>query len=130
MAQLKSGSTVGGKQISTVDHTHTPESIGAEGAGAAAAVQENLDSHAGNSGIHVTSAEKSAWNGKAEGVHYHDERYYTEGEVNNLLAAKSDTSHTHTPASIGAAPAYTYSTTDLTAGSSALATGTMYLCYE
>ena len=28
------------------------------------------------------------------------------------------------------APAYTYGTTDLTAGSSALATGTMYLCYE
>lgn len=31
---------------------------------------------------------------------------------------------------IGAAPNYTYSTTDLTAGSSALATGKMYLVYE
>ncbi len=29
MAQLKSGSTVGGKQISTTDHTHSPESLGA-----------------------------------------------------------------------------------------------------
>ena len=35
-----------------------------------------------------------------------------------------------TPASIGAAPAYTYGTSDLTAGSSALATGKIYLCYE
>lgn len=31
---------------------------------------------------------------------------------------------------IGAAPDYTYSTTDLTAGSSSLATGKMYLVYE
>lgn len=35
-----------------------------------------------------------------------------------------------TPASIGAAPAYTYGTADLTAGSSALETGKIYLCYE
>lgn len=34
------------------------------------------------------------------------------------------------PESIGAAPAYIYSTTDLTAGSSALTTGQMYLVYE
>lgn len=38
--------------------------------------------------------------------------------------------HTHTPESIGAAPAYTYGTTDLTAGSSPLATGTLYFVYE
>ena len=31
---------------------------------------------------------------------------------------------------LGCAPAYTYSTTDLTAGSSALATGTLYIVYE
>ena len=35
-----------------------------------------------------------------------------------------------TPEGIGAAPAYTYSTTDLTAGTSALETGKMYLVYE
>lgn len=40
------------------------------------------------------------------------------------------TSHTHTLESIGAAPAYTYGTTDLTAGSSPLATGTLYFVYE
>lgn len=31
---------------------------------------------------------------------------------------------------LGCAPAYTYSTTDLTAGSSALTTGTLYIVYE
>lgn len=35
--------------------------------------------------------------------HTHDDRYYTESEVNTLLAAKSDTSHTHTASAVGAA---------------------------
>ena len=35
-----------------------------------------------------------------------------------------------TPASIGAAPAYAYGTADLTAGTSALATGQLYFVYE
>lgn len=48
--------------------------------------------------------------------HTHDDRYYTETEVNNLVNTK--------------APAYQYSTTDLTAGSSSLATGTLYFVYE
>lgn len=46
----------------------------------------------------------------------------------NLGAASAE--HTHTPEAIGAAPAYTYGTTDLTAGSSPLATGTLYFVYE
>lgn len=33
--------------------------------------------------------------GKAASSHTHDDRYYTESEVNSLLAGKSDTSHTH-----------------------------------
>ena len=65
-----------------------------------------------------------------------------EGARVNLGAASEDHSHTpesigaaaanhtHTPESIGAAPAYTYGTTDLTAGSSPLATGTLYFVYE
>lgn len=42
---------------------------GKEAAGAAAAVQSNLTAHAGNTTVHVTSAEKTAWNGKAAGTH-------------------------------------------------------------
>ena len=32
---------------------------------------------------------------KSNTTHLHDDRYYTETEVNNFLATKSDTSHTH-----------------------------------
>ena len=32
----------------------------------------------------VTDTEKSTWNGKAEGTHNHDDRYYTEGEVDTI----------------------------------------------
>ena len=56
-----------------------------------------------------------------------------EGELKALregLAGKAEANHTHTPASIGAAPAYTYGTTDLTAGSSTLTTGKLYFVYE
>ena len=53
---------------------------------------------------------------KADASHTHDDRYYTETEVNNLLSAK--------------APAYSYGTSDLTAGSSSLETGKLYFVYE
>lgn len=33
--------------------------------------------------------------GKAPAVHYHDDRYYTEGEINVFLSKKSDTWHNH-----------------------------------
>lgn len=49
-------------------------------------------------------------------AHNHDERYYTETEMDTKLAGK--------------APAYTYGTADLTAGTSELATGTLYFVYE
>ena len=38
---------------------------GKETAGAAAAVQRNLTAHAGNTTVHVTAEQKTAWNGKA-----------------------------------------------------------------
>ena len=47
----------------------TPSDIGAETAGAAAAVQEVLEGHASNSDIHVTAAQKTEWSGKADGSH-------------------------------------------------------------
>ena len=36
----------------------------------------------------VTDAEKTTWNGKANASHTHDDRYYTETEVNSALAGK------------------------------------------
>ena len=58
----------------------------------------------------------TALQNKADASHTHDDRYYTETEVNNLLSAK--------------APAYTYGTEDLTAGTSPLETGKLYFVYE
>lgn len=43
----------------------------------------------------VTSNIQTQLNGKAAVSHTHDDRYYTESETNNLLAAKANTSHTH-----------------------------------
>lgn len=42
---------------------------GKEAAGAAATVQSNLTAHAGNTTVHVTAEQKTAWNGKAAGKH-------------------------------------------------------------
>jgi len=60
----------------------------------------------------VTDAEKSTWNGKAEGSHTHDDRYYTESEADALLNAKQKT--------------ITSGTADPSGGSS----GDIYLQYE
>ena len=43
----------------------------------------------------VTDAEKAGWDSKANGVHTHDDRYYTESETDTLLSGKSNTDHTH-----------------------------------
>lgn len=51
----------------------------------------------------------------------------TSRKVNNK-ALSADISLT--ASDVGAAPAYTYGTTDLTAGTSELATGTLYFVYE
>ena len=54
----------------TFAHADIREALdGKEAAGAAAVVQSNLTAHAGNTTVHVTSEEKTAWNGKAEGTH-------------------------------------------------------------
>lgn len=85
--------------------------------------------------------------GKAPSDHTHDDRYYTESEidskmsaVNTSLSGKAPSSHTHddryyTEAEIDSkldtkAPAYTYGTEDLTAGTSSLETGKLYFVYE
>ena len=57
----------------------------------------------------------------------------TVGVTGTLPIAKGGTGSTTAAAArtaLGCAPAYIYSTTDLTAGSSALTTGTLYIVYE
>ncbi len=51
-----------------VNHTHTPAQVGADPSGAAAAVQTNLAAHAGDTTVHLTASERTAWNGKANTV--------------------------------------------------------------
>lgn len=69
--------------------------------------------------------------------HTHDDRYYTESEVNNLLGGKSDTSHTHsnyltgiTKAMVTNALGYTPPTSDTnttySAGSNLSLSGTTF----
>ena len=41
---------------------------GKETAGAAAAVQSNLDGHTGNTTVHITAAERTKWNGKQDKI--------------------------------------------------------------
>ena len=43
----------------------------------------------------VTDVQIDYWNKKSNPDHTHDERYYTETEINNLLNNKSNTDHTH-----------------------------------
>lgn len=56
--------------------------------GVIAKAVSSLISHLADTVGHITSAERTTWNSKANGVHTHDDRYYTESETNNLLAGK------------------------------------------
>ena len=58
------------------------------------AVNTSLTIHAENTIAHITAAERTEWNSKAAGVHIHDDRYYTESEMNNKLSGKVDLSET------------------------------------
>ena len=52
-------------------------------------------SHTHDDRYYTESEVNSLLSGKSDTGHAHDERYYTESEVNNLLAYKSDVGHTH-----------------------------------
>ena len=76
-------------------HTHSIANI--------SNLQSQLDSKASASHTHAISAITNLTtelNKKSDTAHTHDGRYYTETEVNNLLAAKASSSHTHTIANI------------------------------
>ncbi|WP_073346055.1 tail fiber domain-containing protein [Bacteroides congonensis] len=76
-------------------HTHTIANV--------TGLQGQLDSKASSSHTHtianVTNLQTEL-NKKSDTAHTHDSRYYTETEVNNLLATKASSSHTHTIANI------------------------------
>ena len=66
--------------------------------------EAEFNSHVKNTTAHITASERNYWNGKAEGNHTHnysvpghthDDRYYTESEMNTKLAGKADSGHTH-----------------------------------
>ncbi len=72
--------------------------------------EAEFDSHVKNTTAHITASERNYWNGKAEGNHTHnysapghthDDRYYTESEMNTKLAGKADSGHTHNYAASG-----------------------------
>ena len=65
----------------------------------------------------------AALEGKSDTSHTHDDSYYTETEVDTKLTEINN-------AVAEKAPAYTYGTDDLTAGSSPLETGKLYFVYE
>ncbi len=76
----------------------------------------DLEAHLLNLEKHITEAERTAWNTKADSSHLHDERYYTETETDSKLAAKAavddlaahvashNNPHGVTAAQIGAVP--------------------------
>ena len=64
--------------------------VGADPAGSASTVQQNLNSHTGNSAIHVTASDKSKWNGYST---VHTLSYYKSG-VTHYLTGLSGVSGT------------------------------------
>lgn len=62
---------------------------------------KEVPGHIENGDIHVTADQKAVWSGKADAGHTHDDRYYTEAEVNSLLAAKQDAASAINTGNIG-----------------------------
>lgn len=78
----------------TVDGTKTNASV--KGLGSAAFTNSNAYATASHShAIANVTGLQTALDGKAAKSHTHDDRYYTEAEVNTKLAGKANSSHTH-----------------------------------
>jgi hypothetical protein len=56
---------------------------------------QTLDDHVADNVKHITAEERTLWN-----THDHDNRYYTETEMNALLDSKASKTHTHKAAEI------------------------------
>ena len=102
-------------------------------------VQDNLTSTATDQSLSANQGKvlKVLVDGKAASSHTHDDRYYTESEMNTKLNGKANSSHTHNYAGSGSAGGtansvngltFAAQTTDPGAGSS-LATNKVLIVY-
>ena len=102
-------------------------------------VQDNLTSTATDQSLSANQGKvlKGLVDGKANASHTHDDRYYTESEMNTKLNGKANSSHTHNYAGSGSAGGtansvngltFAAQTTDPGAGSS-LATNKVLIVY-
>lgn len=91
---LASGTNNGTVKL-TVDGKVT-DNIAVKGLGSAAYTNSNTYAAASHSHLiaNVTGLQ-TALDGKSATSHTHDDRYYTEAEINTKLAGKANTSHTH-----------------------------------
>ena len=76
-----------------------PVANGGTGANTAAQALKNLGINVSAAVLNllsgVTTNVQTQLNGKSNNGHNHDERYFTESEINSKLSGKSDTSHNH-----------------------------------
>lgn len=63
---------------------YTADMVGADAEGAAEAVQDNLDTHAQNTTIHITAAERTTWNAKQDALTFDTEP--TGGSTNPITS--------------------------------------------
>lgn len=123
-------------------HGTTAAQVGADPAGSAAGVQANLTAHEGDAVKHITAEERTAWNGKANAAdltaHINNKSNphgVTAGQTGALpLSGGTMTGSLKAMSSPAVGTAQVRNvyagTSDMTAGSSTLATGTIYLVYE
>lgn len=91
---LSSGTNNGTVKL-TVDGTVT-DNIAVKGLGSAAYTNSNAYATAGHGhSISGVSGLQAALDSKSAVGHTHDDRYYTESEMNTKLAGKANSSHTH-----------------------------------
>lgn len=96
---LSSG-TNNGTVALTVDGVKT-DNVAVKGLGSAAYTNSSAYASAGHGhNISGISGLQSALDGKSATGHTHDDRYYTESEMNTKLSGKANSSHTHGSADI------------------------------
>lgn len=85
----------------TKTHKHTASEVGADAAGSAANALDSANAYTDEQIEAMVGDEKvadqiaTAIASKSDTGHTHDDRYYTESEINTKLSGKSDTGHNH-----------------------------------